>query len=148
MFLASLYIASFRWNSSSSVTRIQLDGFYLLRERAGINCLDFGRFRGGFILLEFQMTSFLSIVFNYLFREGASFDLIIFWKTFQLFVFLSFLSNRTRSSDITLDIFSLLYQIPFDNVLSKCGFLSQFILDVYGIFWYCCCCCYCWYICI
>ena len=82
MFLASLYIASFRWNSSSSVTRIQLDGSYLLRERAGINCLAFGRFRGGFILLEFQMTSFLSIVFNYLFREGASFDLIIFWKMF------------------------------------------------------------------
>ena len=68
-----------------------LDGSRFFRERTGIVCLAFKAFRGGFTLQEFEMTSFLSIIFKLFFGRGRSFNFLNLQGMFSERFFFPFL---------------------------------------------------------
>ena len=68
-----------------------LDGSRFFRERTRIVCLAFKAFRGGFILQEFEMTSFLSIIFKLFFGRGRSFNFLNLQGMFSEHFFFPFL---------------------------------------------------------
>ena len=73
------------------VLEMFLNGSRFFREKTEIVCLAFKTFRGGFILQEFEMTSFLSIIFKLFFGRGRSFNFLNLQGMFSERFFFPFL---------------------------------------------------------